>query len=569
MVNIFLYRCFFKEDKMKKTICILTCVFLAGLILSCTGGNTKSSASTRENTVSACVGSEPNTIDPALNSAVDGAMYLQHAFEGLYKYEDSGLLAFPGLNYARVVPGTASGAPQKTVNADGTVVLVYTLRSGLKWSDGSDFSADDIVYSWQRLVDPETAADYSYMIDMVANANEIMEGDLPPSALGVRAINASTLEVKLTYDCPFFDEIMAFPATFPVKKSIIDRAGDQWTFSPATYISNGPYRLKEWVHNSYLLLEKNPHYYIPVNGPEFIRWVLMDDENAMLAGFRTGEIDFIEQVPADEIPTLIASGELKISDYLGTYYISFNNQRPPFNNANVRKAFALAIDRTYIVEQVSRQGQKPAGGFVPAGMTDAVVGSDFRKIGGDYISLEVSDYQKNIAEAKRLLAEAGYPDGRGFPVVEYLYNTNDNHRVIGEALQYMWRTNLGVNVTLNNQDWAVFLDNRKKGEYIFARDGWIGDYNDPIGFLDMFVTGSGNNNPQYANREFDNLIAQAKGTAVQEERMKFMHQAEDILVGRDMALTPLYFYTQPYALNPRVKGFYTPLGYFFFSNSKL
>jgi oligopeptide transport system substrate-binding protein len=526
--------------------------------------------STTANTVNAVVGSEPNTIDPAFNTAVDAAIYLQHAFEGLYKYQDAGTNAVPGINYAQAVPGMAASAPAKTVNDDGTVTLVYTLRNGLKWSDGSAFGAEDIVYSWQRLVDPATAADYSYMIDMVINANEIMAGEKDKSTLGVKAIDATTLEVSLTYDCSFFDEIMCFPATFPVKKSVIESAGDQWTFSPSTYISNGPYRLKEWVHNSYILFEKNPNYYAPVSGPAFLRFSLMDDENAQLAGFRSGEIDFLENVPADEIPTLLASGELNVADYLGTYYVSYNTQKAPFDNALVRKAFTLAIDRNFIVNQITRTGQKPASGFVPSGMTDAVAGSDFREVGGDYYGIADADYQSNVAEAKRLLAQAGYPDGSGFPVVEYLYNTNDVHRAVGEALQNMWHTTLGVNVTLNNQDWAVFLDTRKTGGYSIARDGWIGDYNDPINFLDMYLSGGGNNNSQYVSKEYDDLIAQAKGTAVQADRMKYLHQAEDILVGKDMAVGPIYFYTQSYMLNSRVKGmYYTPLGYFYFTSARL
>jgi len=552
---------------MKKIIITVLALLLIGLLAGC--GGKKTSPSTRENTVSACFGSEPNSIDPALNSAVDAAIYLQHTHEGLYKYEDTGIKASAGINFAKVVPGMVTGAPQKTLHSDGTVTLVYTLRGGLKWSDGSPFTAEDFVYSWQRLVNPETAADYSYMIDMIQNANEIIEGEKDKSALGVKAVNATTLEVKLTYDCPFFDEIMAFPATFPVKKSVIEKAGDQWTFTPSTYVSNGPYRMKEWVHNSYILLEKNPNYYTAVNGPEFIRFALMDDENAMLAGLRSGELDFIQAFPADEIPSLLKSGELQISDYLGTYFVSLNTQRPPFTDARVRKAFALAIDRNYIVNQVTRAGQKPAGGFVPSGMSDVEVGSDFRKTGGDYISLSESDYEKNIAEARRLMAEAGYPNGRGFPVVEYLYNTNDVHRAVGEALQNMWRTALGVNITLSNMEWNVFLDTRKNGNYSIARDGWIGDYNDPINFLDMFLTGGGNNNSQYVNREFDELIAKAKGTAVQADRMKYLHQAEDMLVGRDMAVSPIYFYTNPYMINPRINAFYTPLGYYFFSNSQI
>ncbi|MDR1218988.1 MAG: peptide ABC transporter substrate-binding protein [Treponema sp.] len=515
--------------------------------------------------ITAVFGSEPNTIDPALNSAVDGAIYLEHLFEGLYKYEDN------GSGIASAIPGLAAGAPRKVANDDGTVTYTYTLRDGLKWSDGKPFAAQDIVYSWQRLVDPATAADYSYMITMVKNADEIRAGEKDKSELGVAAINDGTVEITLTYDCPFFDEIACFPATFPVRRDVIESAGEQWTFNPSTYISNGPYRLKEWVHNSHLTIEKNPNYYETVTGPDTIRFALMDDDNALLAGFRSGELDYIQTVPVDEIQALLNTGELKVVPYLGTYYVSFNTQKAPFNDAKVRKAFTLAIDRNYIATQITRAGQKPASGFVPSGIADAAgAGSDFRQTGGDYYSLADADYQKNVAEAKQLLADAGYPDGVGFPVTEYLYNTNDAHRAIAEALQDMWKTALGVNVTLSNQDWAVFLDTRKIGNFQLARDGWIGDYNDPMNFLEMYLTGGGNNNSQYASPAFDTLVKQAQSTAVAEERMTLMHQAEDILVGQDMAVGPIYFYTQTYMMNPRVSGmYYTPLGYFFFKNAKI
>jgi len=560
---------------MKRSFAAALCA--GGAVLAALAGCAKKDGaaaaaekSTAANTFSAVFGSEPNTIDPALNSALDASIYLQHAFEGLYKYADSGTEAAPGLNLTKTVPGMAAQEPQKTINADGTVTLVYTLRSGLKWSDGSDLTAEDIVYSWRRLVDPATAADYSYMLDMVQNAAEITAGEADKSTLGVKALGDTSLEVTLTYDCPFFDEIMSFPAAFPVKKEAVEKAGDQWTFSPETYVSNGPYRLKEWVHNSYLLFEKNPYYYAPVSGPQFIRWVLMDDENAMLTSFRSGELDYINGIPVDETPALLASGDLKVAPYLGIYYISFNTQQAPFNDARVRKAFTLAIDRNFIIENITRTGQVPASGFVPAGVADAETGSDFRKTGGDYYSVADSGYAANAAEAKRLLAEAGYPDGKGFPVAEYLYNTNDGHRAIGEAMQNMWQTVLGVNVTLNNQDWNVFLDTRKKGGYQIARDGWIADYNDPMNFLEISMSTSGNNNSQYHSPEYDAVLKKAKSIAVPAERMALMHQAEDLLVERDMAVCPIYFYTQSYMLNPRVKGtYYTPLGYFFFTNAAL
>jgi oligopeptide transport system substrate-binding protein len=542
---------------------VMVITLIAVGFVSC--GGKKAAGTAAGTTITAVFGSEPNTIDPALNSAVDGAIYISHSHEGLYKYDDN------GQGIAEAVPGMAAGAPQKTVNPDGTVTYLFTLRNNLKWSDGKAFTARDFVYTWQRLVDPSTAADYSYMIDMVKNANEIMEGAKDKSELAIRALSDTSLEIILTYDCPYFLEIAAFPAAYPVREDIIAKAGDQWTFSPATYVGNGPYRLKEWVHNSYLLYEKNPNYYEPVTGPDNIRFALMDDHNAMYAAFRSGELDFTEELPLDEIPGLLATGELVIVPYLGTYYADLNNQKPPFDNPLVRKAFSLAIDRNYIVEQITKTGQKPADGFVPSGITDAEgAGSDFRKSGGAYYSIAKADYEKNVAEAKRLLAQAGYPNGQGFPVVEYLYNTSDAHQAVGEALQDMWRTALNVNVTLSNQDWAVFLDSRKIGNYIMARDGWIGDYNDPIGFLDMFVTGNGNNNPQYRNPAFDRLIAQVKASAVPAERMSLMHRAEDLLLGTDSAMAPIYFYTNKYLLNPRVTGmYYTPLGYFFFDKAKV
>ncbi|MDR2795942.1 MAG: peptide ABC transporter substrate-binding protein [Spirochaetaceae bacterium] len=515
-------------------------------------------------TIVVVVGSEPNTMDPALNSALDAFVYLAQMFEGLYRYEDD------GQGVARLVPGLASGAPAKTLNADGSVVYTYTLRGGLKWSDGKDLTADDIVYSWRRLVDPATAADYNYMINMVKNAEAIMDGTLDKAELGVKALDGSTLEVTLTYDCPFFDEVLSFSATFPVRQDSIERAGDQWTFSPSSYIGNGPYRLKEWVHNSYLSLEKNPYYYKEVTGPDNIRFDLMDDANAILAGFRNNELDFIRSIPVDEVQSLLDTGELQTTDYLAVSHVSFNNQIPPFNDMRVRKAFSLAIDRSYIVEHITRAGQKPAGGIVPYGVEDAEAGSDFREKGGNYYSLTDEDYINNRAEAQKLLAEAGYPGGAGFPVVEYIYNTDNMNQAIAETLQNMWKTVLGVTVTISSQDWAVFLDTRKNGNYQIARDNWIADYNDPITFLELFATGNGNNNPQYSNPRFDALLKQARAMSAQESRMKLFHQAEDILVGEDSSVAPVYFYVDTYLLNPGITGiYYNSLGLFMFDAAKI
>ena len=524
------------------------------------------------------IASEPQSIDPALNSAVDGAIMLGHMFEGLMKWKDSGVET-PGTDgtctNAELTEGQAESY-EKVVNDDGTVTYTFKIRSDARWSDGKPVTAGDFVYSWQRLVTPETAADYNYMIDSVVNANEIMAGDMDPTELAVSAPDDSTFVVTLTSDLPYFLEVCAFPATFPVRQDVTTKEdgtpNDQWTFDVATYLCNGPYKLTAWNHNSEIVMEPNEQYYDAANlGPDKITFKLMDDQNAMLSGFNSGELDFIEDVPQAELPSLIASGDLKIVDYIGTYYVCYQTQKAPFDDPRVRQAFTLAVNRTFIVDKVTQAGQVPANGFVPAGVYDAAgsTGDDFRTVGGAYYSIEGDadySYEANCEKARELLADAGYPNGEGFPVVEYLYNTSDAHKAVAEALQNMWETELGVKVTLNNQEWAVFLQTRKDGNYSIARNGWIADYNDPMSFLDMWLTGGGNNDAQYANADYDAKIQEAKNTTDPAARMQLMHEAENIIMGQDWALNPLYFYTQKYMLSDRVGGmFYTPLGYFFFS----
>lgn len=512
------------------------------------------------NNIAVCLASEPQTVDPALNSAVDGAIMINHFFEGLVKWVDD------GEGNAMTAPGQAESW-EKVVNDDGTVTYTMKLRDGIKWSDGKEVTAGDFEYSWKRLANPETAADYCYMIDMVQNYAGIANSESDPDTLGIKAIDDKTLEIVLSYDCPYFEEIMAFPATFPVRQDLVE-GNDEWTYDVATYVSNGPYKMKEWSHNAYILAEKNENYYDFANlGPDTIRFTLLDDANAMLAAYKSGELDFIEELPPDEMANYLASGELTVADYIGTYYVCFNTEDEVFSNPLIRKAFSLAIDRNYIVENVSQAGEVPATGYVPAGVNDAAgPGSDdFRTVGGEYYSVAEEDYEKNCEEARALLAEAGYPNGEGFPTVEYMYNTNDKHKAIGEALQNMWQEQLGVTVNLSNQDWNVFLESRKQGDYQIARNGWIADYNDPCSFLDMWYTGGGNNDAQYSNKDYDAKIDAAKATAVQEERMKAFHEAEDILIEQDNVLAPVYFYTQPYMIKDDIQGmYYTPLGYFFF-----
>ena len=568
---------------MKTTNKVFTCVVFALLAFSLvfvgcskkeevTVANNAQQTATKSFDLNVCVASEPQTIDPALNSAVDCAIMTQHFFEGLMKWADSGKPVNDkgNMNFAELVNGQASSY-QKVVNDDGTVTYTFKIRPDAKWSDGKAVTANDFVYSWRRLADPNTAADYCYMIDMVKGYAEVNSGEADPSTLAVSAPDASTFEVVLTYDCPYFLEICAFPAAFPVREDVVSAEPDTWTTSNGSknYITNGPWKMAEWVHDSYIKMVPNEYHYDVANlGPDSITFRLMADSNAMLAGFRSNDLQYINQVPVDETPSLIASGELDIVDYIGTYYVSYQTQAEPFDDWRVRKAFTLTIDSKYIVEQITQSGQVPATGFVPAGVYDAnPTGDDFRTVGGDYWEAPLTDeiYQKNCEEARQLLADAGYPNGEGFPVVTYLYNTGDAHKAVGEALQQMWQKALNVTVQLQNQEWNAFLETRKNGDFQVARNGWIADYNDPISFLDMWLTGGGNNDGQYSNPEYDAAIKEAKSSADPAVRMAAMHRAEDIIMGEDWALGPIYFYTNSYMMKENIKGaFYTPLGYYIF-----
>ncbi|MPM13091.1 Periplasmic murein peptide-binding protein [bioreactor metagenome] len=333
--------------------------------------------------------------------------------------------------------------------------------------------------------------------------------------------------------------------------------------------------MSEWTQNDKIVAVPNEYHYDAKNlGPDSITFKFSDDENAIYNGFKGGDYSFIESVPTDEAATLLANGTMTAANNLGTYFISFQTQKYPFDDARVRQAFTLAIDSRYITEHVTQAGERPATGFVPYGVYDAggAGSDDFRTEGGNYWPAPATDeaYKANCDKARTLLAEAGYPNGKGFPAVEYLYNTDDRNKMIAEALQSMWSEELGVSVTLSNQDWAVVLQTCYEGNYNMTGSVWFADYNDPSSFLDLWQTGGGNNIAQYSNADFDAAIEAAKSTDVPAERMKALHKAEDILIGQDYALAPIFFYTYCFCIDPNLQGvYYNPLGYFFFGYARM
>ncbi len=533
---------------MKKRIALLlAAVMLCMVILPACGSKPGAGQTLNVN-----VGPDPDTIDPALNSAVDGATMIIHTFEGLMTLDKNGT--------------PVEGQSKKPdISADGKV-YTFHLRDGLKWSDGKAITANDFVYSWNRAANPDTASDYAYMFDVIEGYEDVTN-KVADAKLNVVAKDDKTLVVTLNAAIPYFLELTAFPTFSPVRQDLVEANKEAWATKPETYIGNGPYKVTEWVPGSHITMSKNENYWNFKNlGVDHIKFVLMDDDVAILNAFKQNEILFADTMPNDEIDAWRDKPEFNLEGQLGTYYVSFNVTKAPLDNPLVRQALILAVDREFIVKEIGKSGQIPAGAFVSLGLTDSDPKKQFREVGGDFFN--PTDYEANLAKAKELLAQAGYPDGKGLPSIEYLYNTGTGHQAIGEALQDMW-SKLGVNVTLASQEWNTFLNTRKNGDYQIARNGWLADYNDPISYLDMWITGSGNNDAQWSNKEYDELIKKVKSSSDSKERFELMHKAEKIIFDEWM-LNPLYYYVDLFLISPKVEGFWSsPLGYKYFMYSSI
>ena len=579
---------------MKKFVAFM---LVLAMVLSCSAISLAEESAT---SIAVCIASEPDTIDPALNSSVDGATLTAHLFSGLSKWaqnEEGNLV---------IVADAAEELTEGVANEDGTVTYTYTLKDGLTWSDGQAVTAGDFEFAWKRAASTELAADYGYMFEVVKGY---------PDELAVTATDDKTLEVTLNNAVAYWNELMAFPAYYPVREDVV--ANEAWATDPSTYVCNGPYTITGWEHNSKITLTKNPNYYNADSiTMDVIEFYLSDDANNMLSNFENRTWQLIDDVPTAEIKRLESEypTEYFVAGQIGTYYVCWNinqNLLPADSeltgaeaeaaNVEIRKAMSLLLDRNYIVEEIGQAGQVPAPGFVPMGMTDAD-GSEFYMNAGDsedyagYYDVSADAYIDNWDEAIEILKkyydydEATYTFTNA-PTMEYLYNTSEGHKAIGEYLQGVWAS-VGITVNLVNQEWNTFLNTRKDGGYTIARNGWLADYNDPISFLDMWITVSGNNDVQFGKdahadiamynldltdlgydvkvengtwaETYDVLIGLVKTCTDTETRYELMHRAEDLLMSTG-CITPLYFYTDIFMLDENVEGFFSnPLGYKYF-----
>jgi len=487
-------------------------------------------------------GAEPQDIDPATVTGVVEHRILKSLMEGLVS-ED------PDLN---LVPGVAQ---TWEVSSDG---LVYTfhLNPEAKWSNGDTVTAHDFVGSYRRMLTPGIAAEYAYMLFKVVGAEDYLNGDIEDfGQTGFQALDTQTLELTLHQRTPFLLHAMNHYAWYPVPIRVVDqfggldRRGTRWT-RPENFVGNGAFRLKSWQPGRKLVVERSPTYWdhaiVQLDEIHFHPIESIETEERM---FRTGQLHITNEVPLSKLNTYLTEKpeSIRIDPYHGVYYYRFNTTRAPFDDVRVRQAFAYAIDRTAIVVNITLANESPAYHMVPPEILDYE--SEHR-------------FTMDIAKAKRLLAEAGYPDGAGFPSTELLYNTSEKHRTVAEAIQQMWRVNLGVTIGLYNQEWKVYLEAQDNLDFQIARAGWVADYVDPHVFLDLWKTGGGNNDTGWGSDKFDRLLARALDAPTDAERFSTYNQMEKILID-EMPVMPIYHYTNSKLISPAVLHYkITPLDNF-------
>ena len=487
-------------------------------------------------------GSEPSSLDPhKVESDVENNI-ISDLFEGLVSVSPTG----------EIEPRLA----EKWENKDNTV-WTFHLRPGVTWSDGTAITAQDIVWSWQRLVSPLTASPYaSYPGNMhIVNGAEIAQGKKAPETLGVKAVDDATLEVTLTQPNAAFLAMLAHPSLVPLDKVLISRYGDKWT-KPEHIVTSGPYKLSQWVVNERIVAERNPRYWDNAHTViNKVTYLPISSETADVNRYKAGEIDIVYTVPINQFAQLkkTMGDQLDVSPQLATYYYEFNTTRPPFNDPRVRRALNMALDKDIIAEKVLGQGQRPAW---------LISQPD---IGG--VKLHNPEYaswprEKRIAEAKKLLSEAGYNETHPL-VFNLLYNTSESHQRIAIAASSMWKKNLGVEAKLQNQEWKTMLDAMHTHNFDAVRYAWIADYDDAATFLNNFRTGDSENTSQYSNPAYDEALRNAAKASDTTARGKFYQQAEDLL-GQDVPAIPVYHYVRTHLVKPWVGGF-TPdkLGYYY------
>ena len=506
------------------------------LIVSCGGENeSRVAVGNRDGVLHLGNGTELQGIDPHIVTGLPEHHVVSSLFEGLVAKNPYTLEPEP------------AAANSWNISEDGRI-YTFHIREDAFWSNGDKVTAHDFVWSWQRALTPELGSQNNYMLYPIENAEPFAAGALTDfSQVGVTALDDLTLQVTLRAPTPYFLQLLDHYIAYPVNRKNVEEFGSptnrfsQWS-REGNVVTNGPFVLTEWQINSHIRVEKADHYWdkenVSLNSIVFYPTENLVTEERM---FRDGQLHFTNDITMDKVPVYQEEQPeyLQIAPYLGTYYYLINTEKEPFDDLRVRKALAMSIDRDLLIETVLENMYIPAYALTPPG----TLGYEPPKT-----------FAYDPVEAKALLAEAGYPEGQGFPAFEILYNTQENHRTIAVAIQQMWRETLGISATPVNKEWKVYLDSQDNMNYEVSRRGWIGDYVDPNTFLDMMITDGGNNKTGFSNPEYDNLVLrEAPNTLNQEERFKLYYQAETLLMN-EMPIIPIYTYQSKHLKHPSLKG---------------
>lgn len=488
---------------------------------------------------------EPPTLDPAQAQDSQANTALRFMYEGLATIDADG--------------NPAPGAAESWDISEDGLTYTFHMRQGATWNNGDPVTANDFVFAWQRALSPETvpAPVYAYQLYYIKGAEAFNTGETTDfSTVGVKAVDENTLEVTLANPTPYFLGLTSFYTYYPVHQATVE-GNEAWAADLNTMVTNGPFTLTTWTTGSEMGWTKNDKYWDAANIKlTNVTASIVNSGATETSQYQGGEIDYAGaptgEIPTDQIQPLSEqlADEFKLTDIASTYYYEFNTKEAPFNNAKIRKAFAMSIDRQALIDNVTKAGQTPAFGFVPTSIA-GLNNQSFRDEHPD------ADYFKEDAAAAKTLLEEGMAEEgiTTLPPITLLYNTSENHQKLALAVADMWKNNLGVEIQTKNEEWSVFLESRKTGNFQIARAGWSADYNDPMTFMDMFVTGGGNNNTGFANEEYDALIDAAyKGGNDPEKRMQDMAAAEKILIGDNMVIMPVYYYTQASLTKPYLKG---------------
>ncbi len=532
-----------KSSKLKKLCAVVLAATLAiSLFIGCGDNSTGRSSSGSNQNLVFNLGEDPETMDPTLNNSSGAGTMILNAFEGLMVLDEND-------------KPTEGAAESYEVSEDG-LTYTFKLRQDGKWSDGEPVVADNFKYSWLRALDKATAAEYAYQLFYIKNAEKFYNGEATDEEVGIKVIDDYTLEVTLENPTSYFLQLCAFTTYVPLREDIVSANPEGWATTPETYVSNGAFKLVQWDMKDQLVFEKNENYWDKESVKlDTLTFKLVTDDTTAYSELKAGNFDMVNSVPTNEIEPGIAEGLVDVTPKLGNYFFAINvgkqdtlnsDVKEVLSNKLVRQALNLAIDRQEIIDNVGKAEQVAAYSFTPLGITD--------ENGNEFASKEYyapADMEGNIAKAKELLKEAGYENGEGIPTIELMYNSEGAHKDICQIIQQNW-AEIGVNVELSNQEWAVFLNTRQQGDYQIARHGWIGDYVDPMTFLDLWVTDGGNNDSGFSNEKYDELIAAAKVETDAAKRLEILREAEDILMD-EMPIFPIYYYTTVTAANDNVK----------------